>query len=138
MWKSATPASVFSVSHVWGAGVFRVRRACSGSSLGLWGAQRRQARKARFWSRKAWTLVTDVLVPHPCAVCCTKKRKRCKYQCFGHGRMNDVLIRPQTPAPRPPPPPPPPNKKTARSLQEVPKLISVFLPRAANTRVSFN
>ena len=33
-----------------------------------------------------------------CAVCRTKKRKRCKYQCFGHGRnMNDVLLPPTKP-----------------------------------------
>ena len=30
------------------------------------------------WSRKAWTLVATCLVPHSCAVCCIKRRKRFK------------------------------------------------------------
>ena len=55
-----------------------------------------------------WTLVTDFLVPHPCAVCCTKRRKRCKYQCFGYAcNMNDVLNPPTPPTPAPPPAPKP-------------------------------
>ena len=104
------------------AGVFRVQRACSASSSGLWGCAETLARKARFWSRKAWTLVTSFLVPHPCAVCCTKSRKCCNYQCFVHGRnMNDVLI----------PTPPHPNKTTGTSHQEVRKLT--FYPRPLTT-----
>ena len=35
---------------------------------------------------KTWTLLTAFLVPHPCAVCCTTRRKRGKWQCFGHRR----------------------------------------------------
>ena len=58
---------------------------------------------------KGWTLVTDFLLPHPCAVCCTKRRKRCKYQCFGHAcNMNDALIPPT-------PPTPPPSKRSSRN-----------------------
>ena len=63
--------------------------------------------------------MTDFLVPHPCAVCCTKRRKRCKYQCFVHGRnMNDVLI----PTHPPPPTHSPHPKTTATSHKKVPKL----------------
>ena len=84
------------------------------------------------WSPKAWTLVTAFLVPHPCAICCTKTQNTVNTsvlgmvakdmeacdnvscstsfaQCFGHGRnMNDDLI----PTPHPHPPTPPPSRTT--------------------------
>ena len=28
---------------------------------------------------------------HPCAVCCTERRKRCQYQCFGHETLSIYL-----------------------------------------------
>ena len=54
MLKSATPASVFSISHVFfGAGVFRVQRACSGSSLGLWGCTETLSTESAFFLHSA-------------------------------------------------------------------------------------
>ena len=40
----------------------------------------------------------QIFLFHILVLCCTKRRKRCEYQCFGHGRnMNDVLIPPAPP-----------------------------------------
>ena len=105
---------LFSISHVFVGGL-----ECSEGATGLQWFKFRALRSRRdvprgkhgFWSRKAWTLVTDLIVPHPCAVCWTGEGA-VNTSVFGHGHnMNDVLL-----------PPPPPSKKTARSHQEVPKL----------------